>query len=282
MVRHVVASFVMLGMVTVSAQDTEQNKEQESARRVRCRDRGGARRPRQHPAGAAREGRVRHRHPVGDEGALGHRRQLRPWGDGLPLGQGVRRPRGARRRCTRSKAAASASRLGGEATDLVLLVMNNRGVDALLKQQGQARRQCVGCRRTKGPHRRSVHRRDDARRDPELLRARGLFAGVSLDGTSLRPDDDANGSSVRREVDRAPHRDGRGDGVPASGQRLVDALQQARTAQRIEQDVAAVTLASGLAGAPGTPVDDRDWAPPVGPSLGAGEPCRHPQRMRLP
>jgi len=42
---------------------------------------------------------------------------------------------GAHRRCMRSKAAASALQLGGESTDVVLLVMNDRGMDALLRSK---------------------------------------------------------------------------------------------------------------------------------------------------
>ena len=46
-----------------------------------------------------------------------------------------------------------------------------------------------------GPKRRSVEASTDASLRAEILsysRARGLFAGVSLEGTSLRPDDDAS------------------------------------------------------------------------------------------
>ena len=82
--------------------------------------------------------------------------------------------------------------LGGEATDLVLLVLNNRGVDALLKSKVKLGGDASVAAGPKG-------RRLSAATDPSLRaeilsysRSRGLFAGVSLEGTTLRPDNDAN------------------------------------------------------------------------------------------
>jgi lipid-binding SYLF domain-containing protein len=71
--------------------------------------------------------------------------------------------------------------LGGEATDLVLLVMNARGVERAAQQQRQARgeRLCRG--RAQGTHRGSIDRRDAARRDPELLQvARSVRRHIAL------------------------------------------------------------------------------------------------------
>ena len=82
--------------------------------------------------------------------------------------------------------------IGGEATDFVILVMNNRGVDSLLhskvKLGGDA---SVAA----GPVGRTASADTDAYARAELLsysRARGVFAGISLEGSTLRPDNDAN------------------------------------------------------------------------------------------
>jgi len=82
--------------------------------------------------------------------------------------------------------------IGGEATDFVILIMNDRGMDSLLhskvKLGGDA---SVAA----GPKGRSASAESDAYMRAEMLsysRARGAFAGVSLEGTTLRPDNDAN------------------------------------------------------------------------------------------
>src|SRR6202521_2925291 len=82
--------------------------------------------------------------------------------------------------------------IGGEATDFVILVMNDRGMNSMLhskvKLGGDA---SVAA----GPVGRDASADTDATLRAEILsysRARGLFAGVSLEGTTLRPDEDAN------------------------------------------------------------------------------------------
>jgi lipid-binding SYLF domain-containing protein len=82
--------------------------------------------------------------------------------------------------------------IGGQATDFVLLVMNDHGMRSLLdskvKLGGDA---SVAA----GPTGRNAEAATDIQMNAEILtysRARGLFAGVSLDGASLRPDNDAN------------------------------------------------------------------------------------------
>jgi lipid-binding SYLF domain-containing protein len=116
--------------------------------------------------------------------------------------------------------------VGGEATDLVLLVMNQRGVDALLstkvKLGGNA---SVAA----GPKGRSLEASTDASMRAEILsysRSRGLFAGVSLSGTSLRPDDEANVEVYGRKLTARGIVTGPDIAVPESGRRLVNALQR--------------------------------------------------------
>lgn len=82
--------------------------------------------------------------------------------------------------------------IGGQATDFVLLVMNPRGARAILKSKVKlgADASVAG-----GPKGRTANASTDATLRAEVLsysRARGLFAGVSLEGSTVRPDDDAN------------------------------------------------------------------------------------------
>jgi len=117
--------------------------------------------------------------------------------------------------------------IGGEATDFVLLVMNARGVDALLSSKVKLGGNVSAAA---GPKGRNLEGSTDATLRAEILsysRARGLFAGASLEGTSLRPDDDASKVIYGREVTaRGIVTSGR-TGVPASGRHLVDVLERA-------------------------------------------------------
>src|SRR6202050_5924810 len=90
--------------------------------------------------------------------------------------------------------------IGGEATDFVILVMNNRGAESLLhskvKLGGDA---SIAA----GPKGRTASADTDAYMRAEMLsysRARGVFAGVSLQGSTLRPDGDANRRLYGRDV----------------------------------------------------------------------------------
>src|SRR5438094_8861451 len=81
---------------------------------------------------------------------------------------------------------------GGEATDFVILVMNNRGMESLLHSKVR-----LGADATiaAGPKGRTASADTDAYMRAEMLsysRARGVFAGISLEGSTLRPDEDAN------------------------------------------------------------------------------------------
>jgi len=116
--------------------------------------------------------------------------------------------------------------LGGEATDLVLLVMNTRGVNALLSSQVK-----LGANASvaAGPKGRTVEASTDASMRAEILsysRSRGLFAGVALSGASLRPDDDANVEVYGRKLTARRIVTGTPIAVPPSGHRLVNALQR--------------------------------------------------------
>jgi lipid-binding SYLF domain-containing protein len=116
--------------------------------------------------------------------------------------------------------------LGAEATDLVLLVMNPRGVDALLGSQVKLGGNASVAA---GPKGRTVEASTDATLRAEILsysRSRGLFAGVSLSGTSLRPDDDANRQVYGHKLTARRIVTGKAMAVPEFGHRLVDVLQK--------------------------------------------------------
>jgi lipid-binding SYLF domain-containing protein len=113
--------------------------------------------------------------------------------------------------------------LGGESTDVVLLVMNNRGVDALLSSKVKLGGNASAAA---GPKGRNAEASTDATMRAEILsysRARGLFAGVSLEGTSVRPDDDASAEVYGRKVTARAIVTGK-MAVPASGRHFIDAL----------------------------------------------------------
>lgn len=82
--------------------------------------------------------------------------------------------------------------LGGQATDFVLLVMNDRGASSILDSKVKLGADASAAA---GPKGRDAEADTDATLRAEVLtysRARGLFAGISLEGSTVRPDNDAN------------------------------------------------------------------------------------------
>jgi lipid-binding SYLF domain-containing protein len=82
--------------------------------------------------------------------------------------------------------------IGGQATDFVLLVMNTRGAGSILSSKVKLGADASAAA---GPVGRNAQADTDVTMRAEVLtysRARGLFAGISLDGSTLRPDNDAN------------------------------------------------------------------------------------------
>ena len=81
--------------------------------------------------------------------------------------------------------------LGGQSTDFVILVMNGRGAESVL---GSKVKLGADASAAAGPKGRAAGASTDIVMQAEMLtysRARGLFAGVSLEGSTLRADDDA-------------------------------------------------------------------------------------------
>ncbi|HEV2491254.1 MAG TPA: lipid-binding SYLF domain-containing protein [Candidatus Acidoferrales bacterium] len=116
--------------------------------------------------------------------------------------------------------------LGGQATDFVLLVMNKRGANAILSSKVKLGADAAAAA---GPKGRNAEASTDVSMRAEILtysRSRGLFAGVSLAGSTLRPDNGANTTIYGHKVaakDIVLHG---AVGVPASGRLLVDTLQK--------------------------------------------------------
>ena len=116
--------------------------------------------------------------------------------------------------------------LGAESTDLVLLVMNHRGVDALL---GSKVTLGGNASAAAGPKGRDVGASTDVSMRAEILsysRTRGLFAGISLDGVSLRPDNDATEEIYGHKRTARSIVTGKNVAVPASARHLVEVLQK--------------------------------------------------------
>ncbi len=80
--------------------------------------------------------------------------------------------------------------IGGQATDLVMLVMNQKGMDHLLSSKFKIGAEATGAA---GPVGRQVAADTDWKMKAEILtysRSRGAFAGIDLNGASLKQDKD--------------------------------------------------------------------------------------------
>jgi SH3 domain-containing YSC84-like protein 1 len=114
--------------------------------------------------------------------------------------------------------------LGGQATDFVLLVMNDRGANAILSSKVKLGGDASAAA---GPVGRDASAETDVTLRAEILsysRARGLFAGVSLAGSTIRPDNNANEKIYGRKI---PAKDIALSGateVPPSAQELISTL----------------------------------------------------------
>lgn len=90
--------------------------------------------------------------------------------------------------------------IGASATDVIMLVMNERGVDRLLSSQFKVGADAAVAA---GPVGREASAHTDATMRAEMLawsRSRGLFAGIALQGSTIRQDSDENKDLYGREV----------------------------------------------------------------------------------
>ena len=116
--------------------------------------------------------------------------------------------------------------IGGQATDLILLVMNDRGMESILSSKVKLG---ADASVAAGPKGRDASANTDAWMRAEILsysRSRGLFAGVSLEGSTLRPDDDASADVYGHPIKAKDIVRSQKMGVPATGRHLVNALQK--------------------------------------------------------
>jgi len=114
--------------------------------------------------------------------------------------------------------------IGGEATDFVMLVMNERGASGILSSKVKLG---ADASVAAGPVGRTASAETDATLRADILsysRARGAFVGVALEGSTIRPDNGANkqiyGQEVRaREIVLHGH-----VAIPLAAQRMVSTL----------------------------------------------------------
>jgi lipid-binding SYLF domain-containing protein len=91
--------------------------------------------------------------------------------------------------------------LGGQATDFVLLLMSERSASSILTSKVKLGGDASAAA---GPVGRNASAETDVTFRAEILtysRARGLFAGISLTGSTLRPDNNANESLYGKKID---------------------------------------------------------------------------------
>lgn len=116
--------------------------------------------------------------------------------------------------------------IGGQSTDFIFLVMNGKGVESLLSSKVKLG---ADVSVAAGPKGRAAGAATDAYMGAEMLtysRSKGLFAGVSVEGSTLRPDNGANESLYGQKMS-AWDIVRRHKTVPKEGQELVDLLQRA-------------------------------------------------------
>jgi lipid-binding SYLF domain-containing protein len=115
--------------------------------------------------------------------------------------------------------------IGGEATDLVLLVMNQKGAASILSSKIKLGGDASAAA---GPKGRDASANTDLWMRAEILsysRSRGLFAGISLEGSTLRPDNKANARIYGRKITARQILLGNEVAIPKTGRHFVRVLQ---------------------------------------------------------
>ena len=106
--------------------------------------------------------------------------------------------------------------LGGSSTDLIMLIMNKRGMERLMGDKFTIGGEVAGAA---GPVGRHISAQTDIAMHAEILtwsRSRGLFGGISLDGATLRPDSGENRKLYGAEVSQRDILEGRAHGNRAT------------------------------------------------------------------
>jgi SH3 domain-containing YSC84-like protein 1 len=116
--------------------------------------------------------------------------------------------------------------LGGQATDFVLLIMNQEGASSILSSKVKLGADASAAA---GPKGRDAEADTDVTMRAEILtysRARGLFAGISLEGSTLRPDNDANERIYGKQISAKEIALHGAVPIPASARSLTSTLNQ--------------------------------------------------------
>lgn len=125
--------------------------------------------------------------------------------------------------------------IGGQATDFVLLVMNDRGAHSLLHSKVKLGADATAAA---GPVGRAAEADTDATMRAEILtysRARGAFAGVSLEGATLHPDNEGNEALYGHGVTAEQIVFSGSTPTPRAADELVSILQKASPQERAER-----------------------------------------------
>ena len=114
--------------------------------------------------------------------------------------------------------------IGGASADILITVMNDKGANSILTSKAKLGGDVTA---TAGPVGRDAAAESDAMLKSELLtfaRAKGLFAGVQLSGSTLRPDGPANEKIYGKKVDAKDVVLHGSDTPPAGAKLLLDSL----------------------------------------------------------
>ncbi len=115
--------------------------------------------------------------------------------------------------------------LGGEATDFVLLIMNEKGANSVMSSKVKLGADASAAA---GPVGRTASAETDVVMKAEILswsRARGVFGGVSLEGSTLRSDDEANKKLYGKKLNAKEIVRGGQVNTSAAGKPLIGLLQ---------------------------------------------------------
>ncbi len=128
-----------------------------------------------------------------------------------------------------SSAASVGFQLGGEATDFVILVLNDGGARSMLHNKVKLG---ADASIAAGPVGRTSEASTNASMKAQMLsysRSRGVFGGVSLSGATLRPDGDANDNLYGKKVTSDQIVKGQGITMPEVAKPLIETLTTATT-----------------------------------------------------
>ena len=125
--------------------------------------------------------------------------------------------------------------IGGQATDFVILVLNDSGARAMLKNKLKLG---ADASIAAGPVGRTSEASTSGTMKAQMLsysRSRGVFGGVSLSGATMRADGDANKNLYGTKVSADQIIKGEGITMPEEAKPLIDALTQATSGAKTSQ-----------------------------------------------